>query len=313
MGNRERIVEIILVQSTDTKRDFLLKVLIPSILGIVFLWYILTTFEWKEIWKLLQSADIVTFSLTAVVTTLIFWLLRTLRWSILLKTENTNIALGRLYLYTAVTVGFANFTPFQAGEALKVEFARKDGGPRISGYKFFFFEKLFDLIVIGFLAVLGVFVMLERFVNSNLPIAILVLTVVSILTLIAVFWFFWKRPTGSDFVPGWRVVMQSLLLTLASWAAMILGWKLMFGSILINLSLLQTSAVIALTTVAGILSFVPGAIGVTEVTVAVLLAQLGFEQSLAQAGAVLIGLYSFVVLLLAIFHLCLLKISRSWR
>lgn len=302
-----------MTQSKYTPKNVWLKIIIPLFLGVCCLYYILTNFEWKEIWQILQTADIVTFIFSSIVTTLIFWLLRTFRWSILLQSENINISFGKLYLYTAVTVGFANFTPFQSGEALKVEMSRKDGGNRVAGYKFFLFEKLLDLVVIAFLALLGVFVLFGASINNYLPQAIVGLIIISIILMIAVFFIFQRWRVETNLFPTSLVFIQSLVLTLASWVIMTLGWKLMFQSIAINISFLQTSAVIALTTIIGILSFVPGAIGVTEISVAALLTQLGFKHSITQAGAVLIGIYSLAILLLSVFHLIILKTVNSHK
>ena len=190
----------------------MLKIIVPSLLGVFCLYYIFIIFEWKQIWQILQTADIMTFIFSSIVTTLIFWLLRTLRWSILLQSENINISFGKLYLYTAVTVGFANFTPFQSGEALKVELSRKDGGNRVAGYKFFLFEKLLDLVIIAFLALLGVFVLFGSTVNNYLPQAIVGLIIISIILMIAVFFIFQKWQVESNLFPNSLVFFQKFFI-----------------------------------------------------------------------------------------------------
>ena len=128
------------------------KIILPCLLGSLCLYYILISFQWAEIWLILRRTDVLIFLVSSVTATLAFWFLRAVRWAYLLRGERLSISFFKLYLYTAVTVGFANFTPFQSGEALKVEMFRKYGGNRLSGYTFFFFEKLLDLAVVALLS-----------------------------------------------------------------------------------------------------------------------------------------------------------------
>lgn len=252
------------------------------------------------------------FLVSSISTTLIFWFLRTLRWAMLLKNEKLAISFFKLYLYTAVTIGFANFTPFQSGEALKVELLRKYGGERFSGYNFFFFEKLLDLLVISTLAAFGVFVLFEFAVGNRLQLAIAgLIAALAILTLV----FIVAAKRIPEKLQIYRRILPpqlnnfffAFLLTLASWTVMIFGWKFIFQSAAIDLTLPQTTAIISLTTVIGILSFVPGAIGVSEISIAAMLSQLGYETVMAQTGAVMIALYSLVILILSAIHLIILK------
>ncbi|MCY7348727.1 MAG: flippase-like domain-containing protein [Pyrinomonadaceae bacterium] len=288
------------------------KIILPLILAAICLYYILTGFQWLEIWRTLRKINLLMFLASSISTTLIFWLLRTLRWAMLLKNEKLAISFFKLYLYTAVTIGFANFTPFQSGEALKVELLRKYGGERFSGYNYFFFEKLLDLLVISTLAAFGVLILFEFDIGNRLQLAIAGLIVgLAILTLALIVA---SKKTPEKLRIYRRVVpaqlsnlFSAVLLTLASWATMILGWKFIFQSAAIDLTIFQTTAIISLTTVIGVVSFVPGAIGVSEISIAAMLSQLGYEIVTAQTGAIMIALYSLVILILSAIHLIILK------
>ncbi len=282
------------------------------------LYYILTGFQWLEIWRTLREINLSMFLISSISTTLIFWFLRTLRWAMLLKNEKLAISFFKLYLYTAVTVGFANFTPFQSGEALKVELLIKYGGTRFSGYNYFFFEKLLDLLVISMLAAFGVFVLFEFDVGNRLQLAIAgLIAVLAILTCAFVFAAkripeklqIYRRITLTNL----DNLFSALLLTLASWTVMIFGWKFIFQSAWIDLTIFQTTAIISLTTVIGIVSFVPGAIGVSEISIAAILSQLGYEIVAAQTGAIMIALYSLVILVLSVVHLIILKAVNVFK
>lgn len=299
---------------TEEKRSWRrwAKIILPLTLGAVCLYYILTVFAWAEIWRVLQTVNVPLFLTASIFATLIFWLLRAVRWMILLRGTNLEISFFKLYLYTAITIGFANFTPFQAGEAFKVELFRKYGGNRFSGYNYFVLEKLLDLATISALAVVGVSVLFEKTFGGQIQWLIAAL-IGGLLILSAIVVFILKRSArnGEQIAPDYKNLAFALAVTLASWALMIAGWKLIFQSAAIDLSLLQTSAVVSLTTIVGIIIFVPGAIGVSEISIAILLAQLGYSTAIAQTGAVLIAIYSLVILLLTVFHLIILKIVNG--
>lgn len=288
------------------------KIILPCLLGIFCFYYVLVSFHWTEIWRILRRTDVPIFLVSSILATLAFWLLRAARWAYLLRGERLAISFFKLYLYTAVTVGFANFTPFQSGEALKVEIFRKYGGARLSGYTFFFFEKLLDLAVIALLSLIGVYNLFDNAFTKNMPLVIAGLAIG--LTMAAAAMFFLARRWQSkiyavrrEVLPDVQTFAAAFLFTLASWAAMITGWKYILQSVGINLTVLQTTSVISLTTVVSIISLVPGAVGVSEVSIAALLSQIGYETSIAQSGAMLMGIYSLVILVLTVVHLVLLK------
>jgi uncharacterized membrane protein YbhN (UPF0104 family) len=288
------------------------KIILPSLLGILCIYYIVVSFEWAEIWLILQRADVLTFLVSSVSATLAFWFLRAARWAYLLRDERLAISFLKLYLYTAVTVGFANFTPFQSGEALKVELFRKYGGRRLSGYTFFLFEKLLDLAVIALLSLIGIYALFDKAFIENTTLVIAGLVVALIISAATVFFLAQKwqakiYAARREVLPDVQTFVVAFLLTLASWVAMIAGWKYILQSGGISLSVLQTTAIISLTTVISIISLVPGAVGVSEVSIAAFLSQIGYETSIAQSGALLMGIYSLMILVLTAVHLVLLK------
>lgn len=287
------------------------KIILPLALGAVCLYYILTAFQWTEIWRTIQKADISLFLTSSILTTITFWFLRTLRWSVLLKDEQSDISFFKLYLYTAITIGFANFTPFQSGEALKVELFRKYGGTRLAGYNYFFLEKMLDLLVVSTLSVFGIFYLFEFAVGNHIQLAIIGL-IGFLIIFTAAFIFAAKkyRRKLRNFQIDFVKFSYGFLLTVASWATMILGWKFIFQSAAIHLTIFQTMSVISLTTVIGIISFIPGAVGVSEISIAAMLSQLGYEVITAQTGAMMIALYSLIILILSVVHLIILKITK---
>lgn len=105
---------------------------------------------------------------TVVVTIFFFWLFRTIRWFVLLKASNIYIDFYHLYLVGSVSMAFALLTPFQSGEALKVEMLKKTGDlERTSGYGIFFTEKIIDLAVVLLMAISGVIFSAANLLNRR--------------------------------------------------------------------------------------------------------------------------------------------------
>ena len=105
-----------------------------------------------------------------------------------------------------------------------------------------------------------------------------------------------------------QILLPAILLTIGSWLIIVLGWKLAVQSIGINLNLYQSLVFAALTTLIAIISFVPGAIGVSEISAANILTNFGYETSLAQTGAVVLRGYALMIILLALVHLIFLNV-----
>ena len=80
---------------------------------------------------------------------MLYWMIRALRWHLLLKRTGTIVPFFDLYMCTAVSLSFSIFTPLQSGEMLKVELLRKYGMiRRFPGYGSFLVERALDLATV---------------------------------------------------------------------------------------------------------------------------------------------------------------------
>ena len=143
-----------LIQKLKTQNKYLLLLLGIFICGIC-IYYIINSFQWEQIWQVLKQANLPIFFIGSVSTLILYWLTRCLRWYVILRNENKSVSFFRLYLYTAIAVGFSTITPFQAGEALKVEMLKKHDATRVSGYTGFAIEKILDILFILLFALIG--------------------------------------------------------------------------------------------------------------------------------------------------------------
>lgn len=104
----------------------------------------------------------------------------------------------------------------------------------------------------------------------------------------------------------WMLLFASIF-TVLSWLMVILGWKNALASVAVDINFLQASSLVSMTTLLIIISFVPGAIGVSEVGIAAILTKMGFDPPLAQTGAIAIRAYTIIILGLTLIHWLVLK------
>ena len=67
----------------------------------VSVWYLATTFQWREIASVLISVDLL-WLVAAAVSIIFYWLARTMRWSILLRQLDVSMPFIDLYMCSAV-------------------------------------------------------------------------------------------------------------------------------------------------------------------------------------------------------------------
>lgn len=284
-----------------------------SIVGIICLYQVIFSYDWQNIGQALLKANFFILFCSSVISIISYWFFRAVRWKILLSNEQLEISFSRIYLITAVSVGFSTITPFQSGEALKVEFLKRYGAGRFSGYGIFLLERLQDLLVVVGLGIFGVAVNFNLqliqnylyFFAAGLLLGILIITTAILwlpFSLLQPFreWFKEIRQSKYIFLP-------SLLLTFLSWMAVVSGWHFALKSVEVEIEFISSMTIVSLTTLVTIISFVPGAIGVSELTISGILIKLGTPEALAQTGAIAVRLYTLVILVLTLIHWLILS------
>ena len=161
------------------KRKRLFSAIIGGAVFSYCIYYMFRFFQWKSIVQVLLQVDLLWLLGAGSSTILIYWLLRTVRLFFMLKAIDVHIHFFRLYLVGSTSMAFAVITPFQSGEAIKIELLKKSGDlDRIPGYAIFAAEKILDLIVVLFLAALSIFFGVSKLMDEN------VLLIVSVTSLI---------------------------------------------------------------------------------------------------------------------------------
>lgn len=291
-----------------------IKVFAAIVVGAVCLYYVANSFDWKQILESLRKANLFLFFSGSTATLLAFFFFRTVRWYFLLKSENLDVPFAKLYLYNSVSIGVSNVTPFQAGEAVKVELLRKYGVSRTTGYTIFFLEKLIDLATVVVMAILGVSFGFDFGVSQfYLYLFAFVFAAIFLVALKIIFSISSERlnPIKILLREKWQrkqLLSATIFFTVCSWATAVLGWKITLASVSIDINFLQSISLVSLTMLLAIISLVPGAVGVSEISITAILTKMGVASSLAQTGAIALRAYALTLLALALLHWVWLKL-----
>lgn len=260
---------------------------LPWAVGLACLWYVLRTFNWDEIGRLLGRTDPTMALLGSSAGLLAYYFLRAARWHLLLREAGTPTPFARVFEATAFSVGVAILTPASAAEALKVEMLKRNLlTDRVSGYSSFAAERILDGVVLALFGLAGA-QQAGLFPGSWIPAVLLAGGVAGALAL-----------AGLMRARGYRLGVPVLAVTVLGWLAIGAGWHLCFRALAIEVSFSGTLTVLALSTILSVVTLVPGGIGVSEVSITALLQLLGVEAALAQAGSLVIrafGLWALVL------------------
>ena len=213
---------------------------------------------------------------------MIYWMLRALRWRVLLKGASVDIPPADLYVSTVVALSLAIFTPLQSGEALKIEFLRSRGAiRRIPGYATFVTERILDLAAILGMACWGVFIELGILPNW-LAYASLATVVVAICGAFSLRQLRFPGKVGmlldevQRSLGNLTIFAAVFLLTVMSWGAVVFSWQIFLYSAGIELGFGKAVTLVSLATLANVISMIPAGLGISDVSVFEMLRHFGF-------------------------------------
>jgi uncharacterized membrane protein YbhN (UPF0104 family) len=278
--------------------------------------YIATTFQWREVLKLLARANLAWFLLGSGTAILGYWVVRAFRWRYLMSGMQVKVGFLDLYLCSSVALSLSVLTPLQSGEALKVELLRKYGGfGRLPGYSAFALERVADLYVVIAIGAVALLSPSGSVTRAALLLALfMALPIAAYVGLHKIHW----RGRAGEFVrhlqqgigdPATLAVF--LLSTFLSWGIVALGWQACLASLSIVLGFTDMLGLLSVVTLASILSFIPGGLGIAEAGITEFLIRYGVDAPRAQAGALMLRGFSILVILLGSVHLLLLR--ARWK
>jgi uncharacterized membrane protein YbhN (UPF0104 family) len=192
---------------------------------------------------------------------------------------------------------------------LKVELMRRRGLlGRLPGIGAFALERIMDLVVVSSMGTVGLVVGNYAEPYPGLKAGAIILVALGLLVLCGLLWF---DPGGRTSLwlahlrcggarNTWRLMV---VLTIVSWVLVAVNWQILLSEVQIHLALSQVLLLISLVTVGALLSFIPGGVGISEVVTTTVLMNMGVVAVTAQAGALVLYAYGFVVILFGLLHL----------
>jgi len=267
-------------------------------------YHLFTRFDWGALPALLLTSDPVWFFGGGAGSILAAWGAKALRWQRVLARQGAEVSFGALFMVSGAGGAAAALTPFQAGDAVKVELLRAMSGLEPApAYGFLIAEKLFDLAAVFAIATAGV---VAHLVSPALGLATLAALAVSGIAASAVAARVRFAPrlalvaSIADILRDARLVAEMSALSASLWVIVGAGWWTTLRAAGVHLGLLDAFYLAGVITAVNILSFVPGAVSVSEVGIAVLLERAGHAAPLAQSGALLLRAYGLLVLALGV-------------
>jgi uncharacterized membrane protein YbhN (UPF0104 family) len=281
-------------------------------------WYLVEKFHWTEAFAYLLRTDFVRLTTLVCAAHFAYILLRTRRWQIVIQHANPDVGFAELYWITAIVVSLSNVTPGQLGEAMKIELLKRRGRlDRLPGLGAFALERIMDVMVLVAMATIGLVFgsgLSERYSGLSGGVAFLF-----VCGLVALYVLLRFDPGGRASVllarirsgsGSPRIWVRMLVLSILSWALVAVGWLVSLHAVGVGLSLTEVLWLISLVALGTLLSFVPGGLGVTEVLAFGALSSMGVSSIAAQAGAMILRVYSLIIVLFGLVHLALWLLYR---
>jgi len=312
------------IGATGKRPGILRRALTGSFSLIVFAasaWYIGRTFQWRELGQVLRDVNLACLVGGGGASIVVYWMIRTLRWHILLRRTGTHVPLLDLYMCTAVSLSFALFTPLRSGEMLKIELLKKYGMvQRSPGYGSFLVERALDLLTLMTVACISLLTSLNILPNRKLAYYILGGLVLACVAGLIVLTKLRLKGRPQQLLEHMRqctgnvpTLVLVAAITCVSWAAVALTWHIFLFSAGIHLGFAKTLALMSIVALISILSLIPGGLGISEAGASQLLIHFGLAVAPAQAGSLILRSNSLLAIALGAGHLGLWKWVRSRR
>lgn len=277
-------------------------------------WYLLQKFQWEAALGCLEKTNFPLLIALVFASNFGYITVRAWRWRLAIRKANPEIRFLDLYWITAIIVTLSMLTPGQLGEALKIELLKRRGLlGRLPGFGAFAIERILDILLVATMGILGLTLddsaLTQRY--PGLKIGGWGIIGAGILAGYILLRFdpggslsHWlarlRNGTGSP-----RTWIGMGILTFFSWTFVGIGWQISLSAVNVHLSLPEILWLISLVTLASLLSFIPGGIGVAEVFTAEALASMGIDPITAQAGALILRAFALIAIGYGMIHLLL--------
>lgn len=286
--------------------------ILMTLIGSILLLFLLGNLNYSYIKRFHFSFTIIN---VAVLLLLIFsiFVIRTFRWIAFLRSCGIHITLKDAYFIVVPSIALALFTPAQTGDLLKIEFLKRSHKiPRRESFATVFVEKAMDfaLIFVVFLFAIGYY-SLKTF-SFNYGIIVFALFIAASIVLVLLHWM-WKKKRKimvpiianiKRLLQDHTMLLYTLFLTVLYWTLVCLNWIYVAKVVGISIGFFQMLGVLSIATMLGLISLIPGGLGVMDYGTVLLLHT--FMNIQADQGTVFVlsyRLYTVVTYGIAYLHL----------
>jgi uncharacterized membrane protein YbhN (UPF0104 family) len=297
------------------KRAISLKNILVGVVGGLFVINFATSFQWNDVISIIGRLDPWWFLVVAGACNIGHWSMRALRWRQLTRDVGFRGSFLEIYLANAAALALGAITPYQAGELLKIEAMKQPGiaFDRAPLYGLLIVEKCIDLATALLLASLILAWRLPKIAgmlsfDSNI---VRITGIMMIAGLLGLTFFLrrfgqgkWKVLIAQSGIGSCRpsTLFFATVLSFLSWGFCAGAWQASLKSIGIQTTLWETLGMMVTVSVINVLSFVPGAVGVQETSISLILQQFGHRTAISQAGALVLRLLGLNIIVLGVVH-----------
>lgn len=255
------------------------------------------------------------FVLTAVI--FLMFLIKTWRWMVYLKAIGVKLKFWEAYQLVVPSIASALFTPAQTGDVLKIEFLKNHKKiPRRESFATVLVEKAMDFILVFVVFCAAIVFFSLKMMSLNLKAVMLAVALGLILFGIFVKLVLKRQNVFARIVHNTKKILvdakamvYSSILTIIYWALIGLNWVFVAKVVNLNISFFTMLCVLSVGTILGLISFIPGALGIMEYSTVFLFSTfLGVSSSLATLFALSSRVYSIIVYVVAYLHIFFKKI-----
>ncbi|WP_326491528.1 lysylphosphatidylglycerol synthase transmembrane domain-containing protein [Neorhizobium galegae] len=282
--------------------------------------FALYQFDWRKMAVILPTVPVGWLLCMMSIVTILVFAVCAARWIAISRLPWISPVIGRVYCYVAFVIGASIVTPLQLGEVLKVKFAH-ESGINIGNSTFnVALERILDLATIAAMGVSGLIYV--RSGSAFLSLLALILMFSVGLAIPLALQAYVRRLADTSLgqrmkvisgrpIPTSRLAIFGVT-TILKWGLTLAAWLLILSAVDVNLTIGQGSLLVGSVTAISILSMIPGGLGVQEISVRAILVGMNVEPGHAEAAAIVLRLFTPVMVVLGLAHLPFLyRISNS--
>jgi len=271
-------------------------------------------FDWPNMLALLPTLPLGWLLLVMSLGALLVFAICAARWIAISQLSWLPLVMMRVHCYVSLSIVASLVTPFQLGELVKIRFAQEAGLKLGNSAVNVALERILDLMTIAAMGVAGLVYLQTGVAPASFAAMIILFSIGLVMPLILRTYV--NRCSDTRFgniarsLAGPALTRQSLLIvgamTFLKWGLTLGTWMLILKLVNVDLTIWQGCFLVGAVTAIAIISMIPGGLGVQELSVRAILIGMGTEPLHAETAAVVLRLFTPVMVFVGLAHLPLL-------